>query len=109
MAMTRNAPTVCSAATVQALSLPFDQENTQRHEADEGQLDDVRGRDREDIAQNDRLNVDGGRRQRHHEQAKPEEGGEDQPDDGVFLQPGALVEKQHRGARKAPRKERTWR
>ena len=38
-------------------------------------------------------------RQRDHEQAEPEEGGEDQADDGVLAQLGALVEEQHRRRR----------
>ena len=43
-----------------------------------------------------------GRRERDHEQAEAEEGGEDQADDGVVLEPGDRLQREDRGGGEQP-------
>jgi hypothetical protein len=114
MAMTRNAPTVCKAATQEAdsreehqpqaagaqadralralsskkaaiRSFHFISRIAKRDKADDRQLQRVGRRDGQDVAHHDGLHVDRHRRDRDHEEPQPEERGEDQADDGVFL------------------------
>src|SRR5690606_21081501 len=87
--------------------LPDDGHDRQGDHGDDDQLQRVRGGDGEDIAHDDGLDVHRGGRQRDHEQAEAEKGGEDQADDGVFLELGALGEKQHGPCGETAREEGT--
>ena len=80
---------------------PFQCQQYEGHSADDGKLQRVGWCDGKHVAENDGLNVYAGGGQRHHEQAKAKKGREDQPDDGVFLQLGFLVEKQHGACRES--------
>ncbi len=85
---------------------PLQKKQRQGNEADNRQLQCILRGDGEDIAQNDGLNADCRRLERDHEKPEPEERGEDQADDGVFLQLCPLVEEKHRCRCKAAREER---
>jgi hypothetical protein len=85
--------------------LPLDEEHGQRHDPDDDELQGVLGRDGQDIAEDDGLDAHRCRRQRHHEEAEAEERGEDETDDGVFLEARALIEEQHRAGGERPGEE----
>ena len=80
---------------------PLGQQQAQRDKANDCQLQRVMGCDCQDIAHGNRLNAHRHWGQRDHEQPQTEKRSENQPDNRVFFQTRALVEKQHRARSQA--------
>ncbi|MNE64529.1 hypothetical protein D3C80_1599460 [compost metagenome] len=81
--------------------LPFEQQNQNRDHTNDRELHDIFRRDGQNVAQHNGLNIHGGRIERHHKEPQPEKGRENQPNNSVFFQAAALVEKQHAGRRQS--------
>ena len=78
--------------------LPLRQEDCQRHKPDNGQLQCVFGRDRENVAHGNGLDRNRHWVDRYDEQAKPEERCEYQANDYIDLQTGSFRQEQHRAS-----------
>lgn len=88
---------------------PLQQQDRHRDKADRRQLDNILRGDGQNIAEDNGLDIHRRRIQRHHKQPDPEEGGEDQANNGILFQPRALLQKQHAARRQAAGEKRAER